>query len=177
MYKNWVEAPNVATVDYIAPDTDGNILLKQTLTKEEYDQITPDIDVVYYINDTNEVYLNGTPYGSTVKVNPTGMILSDENELTANVSMAYDSDTGNLTLFGKVDESSEEGDRFILSQVNIPLDQFESLDSAEIVTNPDGQPAGTYLALTFLTSTGDKVVYINVEALAELLLNQQFTHI
>lgn len=48
--------------------------------------------------------------------------------------------------------------------IDIPTDMV--VKSGSVVTNPDGQPAGTYLVLTLANSTNDKV-YINVGNLIE----------
>jgi len=48
--------------------------------------------------------------------------------------------------------------------INIPKDMVVS--SGEVVTNPEGQPEGTYLVLTLANATSDKV-YINVSDLIE----------
>lgn len=44
----------------------------------------------------------------------------------------------------------------------------DTLQSGKIVTNPTGQPAGTYLALIFNTAAGTtETIYINVTELDE----------
>ena len=48
--------------------------------------------------------------------------------------------------------------------IDIPTDMV--VKSGSVVTNPDGQPAGTYLILTLANSTNDKI-YINVGNLIE----------
>lgn len=72
-----------------------------------------------------------------------------------------------------VSETSSEGyaKAYVLSQlgseigtINIPKDMVVS--SGSVVTNPTGQPAGTYLVLTLANATSDKV-YINVSDLIE----------
>lgn len=48
--------------------------------------------------------------------------------------------------------------------INIPKDMV--VKSGEVVTNPEGQPEGTYLVLTLANATSDKI-YINVSDLIE----------
>lgn len=50
--------------------------------------------------------------------------------------------------------------------VNIDIPSDMVVKSGEVVTNPSGQPAGTYLVLTLANATNDKV-YINVSNLIE----------
>ena len=50
--------------------------------------------------------------------------------------------------------------------VNIDIPKDMVVSSGTVVTNPSGQPAGTYLVLTLANATNDKV-YINVSSLIE----------
>lgn len=81
-------------------------------------------------------------------------------KLTTTLSMAYDRSSGDLTL------TSSSGVE--VAKVNIPSNGTV-LESATLVTNPSGQPAGTYIQMVFKTTTGaTNVVYIDVGTLVDV---------
>ena len=65
-----------------------------------------------------------------------------------------------MTLYGKLDAGQ---DPIAISTVSLPVDEY--LESAEVATNPAGQPNGTYLKMVFITQTGEETVYIDLSAL------------
>lgn len=72
----------------------------------------------------------------------------------------YDITTGNLTLIGQGSQT--------VATVNIPS-SGSVLESAQIVVNPAGQPAGTYLAMTFKKGDGTTfTVYADLSALGDV---------
>ena len=77
--------------------------------------------------------------------------------LLSSIKLSHNSNTGELSLLGKGDA--------VISSVNTIVDRF--LRSVEVVINPSGQPAGTYLKFVFATDTVDSVVYVN---LAQLMI-------
>ena len=77
------------------------------------------------------------------------------NGIKANISLNYNSTTRVVRLIGKDDT--------IISSITLP--EAELIKSAQVVTDPAGQPAGTYLALVFGTSTGDETIYIDLATL------------
>lgn len=80
--------------------------------------------------------------------------------LLTNLGLTYSN--GVLKITGKT-----SGDAPLdVASVNLPVDTF--LDSAEIVVNPEGQPKGTYLVLTFNTASGKEPIYINLSQLIDI---------
>lgn len=87
------------------------------------------------------------------------LILDNNNQLLARVGMNYDNTTGKLNLVGTSGN--------VLSTVTIPTGTTV-VKSADIVVNPLGQPAGTFIKFVFATSTGDTVSYANLNALTNI---------
>lgn len=85
------------------------------------------------------------------------VLTGSENGLRVNLSMVHDPATGVVSLIGRDDE--------VLSSINLPLHQI--VTGAEMVTNPEGQPEGTYIALHLVTESGPATLYINVSGLVD----------
>lgn len=74
--------------------------------------------------------------------------------IKGNVSLNYVSSTRTVQLIGKGNA--------VISSIQLP--ETAVLENAGVVTDPAGQPAGTYLALTFTTTTtGSETVYVNMD--------------
>ena len=58
----------------------------------------------------------------------------------------------------------KQGDN-VVGTINIPKDMV--VQSGEVVTNPEGQPAGTYIKLILANATND-VIYVNVGTLVDI---------
>lgn len=85
--------------------------------------------------------------------------LDDNGKMLAKVALAYDNATGRLDLTG-----TNGG---VLSTVTIPT-KTSVLKSADIVVNPIGQPAGTFIKFVFTTEEGETVSYANLKALTNI---------
>lgn len=112
------------------------------------------------IDGTSYVRFNGAwlRLDGNLKLDNNDKILSQTLQgLLATVALSYDTTKAQLVLSGR---SGQE-----LSRVSLPAAQF--LKDAKVVVNPAGQPAGTYLELTFETANGDEVVYIDVSDLID----------
>lgn len=92
-----------------------------------------------------------------------GMLSYTSGQLTSTIAAAYDSTTGYFTLLGK---NGKE-----LSKVLMP-GAAQALYTVEQVTNPSGQPAGTYFKYTFKTATGESVVFVPVPDLTAIKAGQ-----
>lgn len=94
-------------------------------------------------------------------VNPTDKILQVTGDTLASVLGAtYDVTTGHLTLTGVNDQP--------VAQVTIQT-QGSVLESVSVVTDPPGQPAGTYLAMTFRKNDGTlETVYADLSAVGDV---------
>lgn len=80
--------------------------------------------------------------------------LSSSKVLSAEVSAAYDTNTGYLTLYGK--------NKSVLSSVYVP-GAVSALQDVEVVTNPAGYTQGQYYRYTFILSVGGtKTIYVPV---------------
>ena len=109
---------------------------------------------------TIEVTGNSAVKNIEIKINANDKILSTSNNgILSNLSINYNSSTGELSLLGKNNQE--------IGKVNLEISSF--LENAEIITNPSGQPEGTYLVLTFKKTSGDgNKIYINVNTLADI---------
>ena len=109
---------------------------------------------------TIEVTGNSAVKNIEIKINANDKILSTSNNgILSNLSINYNSSTGELSLLGKNNQE--------IGKVNLEISSF--LENAEIITNPSGQPEGTYLVLTFKKASGDgNKIYINVNTLADI---------
>jgi hypothetical protein len=91
-------------------------------------------------------------------VDPSDLVLKVENDkFRSEIGISHDPATGILSLTGK--------DGATIGSVNLPLDKF--LKSALVVTDPEGQPAGRYIELVFVTDDGDSPQYIDVTTIAK----------
>lgn len=127
---------------------------------------TSDKGNVKFTQDTNGLSANVTIPAATV----TG-IKADDKFLTltdklvgADVSIAYDAADKKIYLYGK--------DKIKANAVSsIDCKDFIKdgmLSNAELVTNPEGQKAGTYIKLTWNTDAGDKEMYLDVTSLIDV---------
>ena len=109
---------------------------------------------------TIEVTGNSAVKNIEIKINANDKILSTSNNgISSNLSINYNSSTGELSLLGKNNQE--------IGKVNLEISSF--LENAEIIANPSGQPEGTYLVLTFKKASGDgNKIYINVNTLADI---------
>ena len=109
---------------------------------------------------TIEVTGNSAVKNIEIKINANDKILSTSNNgILSNLSINYNSSTGELSLLGKNNQE--------IGKVNLEISSF--LENAEIIANPSGQPEGTYLVLTFKKASGDgNKIYINVNTLADI---------
>lgn len=97
----------------------------------------------------------------SVKIAGTDKVLkADANGISANINLTWSTSDG-LKLIGK--------DSTVIA--TIPAEDFIKdgmLEDVELVTNPSGQTAGTYLKFTFNTDGGAKVLYVNVTSLIDI---------
>lgn len=97
----------------------------------------------------------------SVKIAGTDKVLkADTNGISANINLTWSTSDG-LKLIGK--------DSTVIA--TIPATDFIKdgmLEDVELVTNPSGQTAGTYLKFTFNTDGGAKVLYVNVTSLIDI---------
>lgn len=75
-------------------------------------------------------------------------------------TIVKDADAGDYAAIYHLTKDGEN----VGASINIPKDMV--VKSGEVVTNPEGQPEGTYLVLTLANTTSDKI-YINVSDLIE----------
>lgn len=75
-------------------------------------------------------------------------------------TIVKDTDAGDYAAIYHLTKDGEN----VGASINIPKDMV--VKSGEVVTNPEGQPEGTYLVLTLANTTSDKI-YINVSDLIE----------
>lgn len=119
-------------------------------------------------NASSNATLSTTSNGLKVEVPVTDVVADDkflsltDTKIGSSISINYDSESKKINLFGKDTEtaiSSIDCTDFIKDGM---------LDSAELVTNPEGQAAGTYIKLTFNTESGKDPIFINVTSLIDV---------
>ena len=81
--------------------------------------------------------------------------------LSVVASLNYDTETKKIQLIGKDGTAVSEIDATAFIKDGM-------LDKAELVENPDGQPAGTYFKLTWNTDAKKEVMYVNVTDLIDV---------
>ncbi len=85
----------------------------------------------------------------------------DSNKISTSFSLSYNAATGKFAVLGQ-DGTTE------VASVTVPA-HTSMLQSAEIVTNPEGQPEGTYLKFVFsLSNGGTSEAYANVTSLVDI---------
>jgi hypothetical protein len=85
------------------------------------------------------------------------VLSSNNGKLKANLSFTHDPATGILQLLGLNDE--------VIDEVDLGIDQF--VESVDLVTNPQGQPAGTYLKIVFITTSGESPQFVEIGKIAK----------
>lgn len=127
---------------------------------------TSDKGNVKFTQDTDGLSANVTIPAATVtgvKADDKFLTLTDKL-VGADVSIAYDAADKKIYLYGK--------DKIKANAVSsIDCKDFIKdgmLSNAELVTNPEGQKAGTYIKLTWNTDAGDKEMYLDVTSLIDV---------
>ena len=140
--------------------TDANHDVKVSLA-------TSDKGNVKFTQDTDGLSANVTIPAATVTGVKTGdkVLALNGTELTSTISLSIDAAAG------------EDGKKYIrLKGIDgADLGKIDTadfvkdgmLDSASLATNPEGQPAGTYIVLTWNTDAGKQPMYINVTSLID----------
>lgn len=116
-----------------------------------------DKSVLLSTNEGNAISIDGTGY--YVGVRSTDPILSiEDNRIRTTLSLSYNDATGELAVYGRSDTTPA-------ATVTIPT-SASVLENAELVTDPAGQPAGTYIVFTFKLGDGEtQMLYLNVSDL------------
>lgn len=102
------------------------------------------------------------PAATVTGVDSADKVLSLSGTLVkSEVGLAYDSTAKKINLTGKAGAviASVDATSFIKDGM---------LESAELVVNPEGQDAGTYLVLTFNTDSGSEPIYVDVSSLIDV---------
>lgn len=126
---------------------------------------TSDKGNVKFTQDTDGLSANVTiPDATVTGVKADDKFLSLTDKLVeADVSIAYDADDKKIYLYGK-DKTKANAVSSIDCKAFI---KDGMLENAELVTNPEGQDAGTYIKLTWNTDGPKTPMYINVTSLID----------
>lgn len=129
------------------------------------DELQGNIDAVDDKADANAEMIGNL---SDLDTSSKGNLVDAINETLANLSA--NEQAGKVTMeestssdYAKVYTFKQGGAS--IGSVNIPRDLF--VESGEVVVNPTGQPAGTYIKLVLANSTSD-VIYVNVGTLVDI---------
>lgn len=142
-----------AAGNMLATDAAGKLLLSssQLVSADAGNAVVPGTD--------GKLFVQKVTASGLVDANDKILVVSNTGTTVSTVvSMTYDTTTGLLSLLGKNGQ--------LVSSVTVQS-SGSVLKHAEIVVNPAGQPAGTYLALTFeLVDGTESTVYADLSALA-----------
>lgn len=87
--------------------------------------------------------------------------LGSDGMLDASLSINYDSSAKRIQLLGR--------DASVLSEIDATdFIKDGMIDSVELVVNPAGEPAGTYLKIVFNTESGKEPILVNVTSLIDV---------
>lgn len=92
----------------------------------------------------------------TIKANDPILALNDSKELFSNISLSYQDNK--IKLFGQGEEAISEIDASDFIKDGM-------LSSVELVQDPEGEEAGSYLKLVFNTDAGKQPIFVNVTRL------------
>lgn len=92
----------------------------------------------------------------TIKANDPILALNDSKELFSNISLSYQDNK--IKLFGQGEEAISEIDTSDFIKDGM-------LSSVELVQDPEGEEAGSYLKLIFNTDAGKQPIFVNVTKL------------
>lgn len=92
----------------------------------------------------------------TIKANDPILALNDSKELFSNISLSYQDNK--IKLFGQGEEAISEIDASDFIKDGM-------LSSVELVQDPEGEEAGSYLKLVFNTDAGKQPIFVNVTKL------------
>lgn len=92
----------------------------------------------------------------TVKVNDSLLALNDSKELFSKISLSYQNNK--IKLFGQGEEPISEIDASDFIKDGM-------LSSVEVVQDPEGEEAGSYLKLVFNTDAGKQPILVNITKL------------
>lgn len=92
----------------------------------------------------------------TIKANDPILALNDSKELFSNISLSYQDNK--IKLFGQGEEAISEIDTSDFIKDGM-------LSSVELVQDPEGEEAGSYLKLVFNTDAGKQPIFVNVTKL------------
>lgn len=152
----------VATTFYRMTDTGDLYLGEKKLSNEDASSLDSNF---IYVNSINEADIETAKTYNIYYITPEGIYTVANDAWSLCVSFVTD-----ITLeesssedYAKVYTLSKDGVE--IGTINIPIDMVVS--SGEIIVDPDGQEAGTYLALT-LANNDKTVVYINVQDLVDV---------
>lgn len=132
---------------------------------------TSDKGNVKFTQDTDGLSANVTiPPATVTGVKSSDKVLAlDGTELISTISLSIDATAGDD---GKKYIRLKGIDGADLGKIDIAdFVKDGMLDSASLVTNPEGQDAGTYIKLTWNTDGGKQPMYINVTSLIDIYTN------
>jgi hypothetical protein len=155
--------------------TDPSTLTFSFVDETEHPDLT--VKLVSYAAATDGALTFGTPDSTTkvsevsLKLNANDKVLTkSSNGLLTNISMTYDSTNKLIKLLGKdVDDGQGGTTPEVISSIDATdFIKDGMIDTVELVTDPAGQPAGTYIKITFNTAAGKDPIYLDVTTLIDV---------
>lgn len=142
-----------AVIDEIKADDD----LVKDLVPE---LVSDDTDNALEISDSDgKLFVKKQDASALIDADDKILSTNSDKEIISTLGFSYAAATGKFTVTGKGGAQ--------VAELTIPS-AVTSLKTAEVVVNPSGQPAGTYLHFVFATQSGtDSEMYINVTTLVD----------
>lgn len=158
--------------------TDPNTLVFSFVDETQHPDLT--VKLVTFAAASTGGLTFGTPDSTTkvsevsIKINANEKVLTtDANGIKTNLGLSYDSTNKLIKLTGKDVTTGDPGEEVTAPVVIASIDATAfikdgMLNDAELVVNPEGQAAGTYIKLTFNTDAGKNPIFINVTSLIDI---------
>lgn len=145
-------------------ETDGKVTVASAETIVKFNRaITSDNNLATMADITTAV--NNAAYTAG-----TNVTIGNDKSINVPLGLVYDSDAKKINL-----TQGEADDATIIDTIDATdFIKDGMLDSAELVTDPEGQTAGTYIKLTFNTDVEKEDIYINVTSLIDTYTGDKY---
>ena len=165
-----IDTMNMTESSVVALATDGSTLNYSNIKQENGQvKITDKKQLIKFNTAYNaENNLVATMSDVTTAINNTtytagtNVTIDSDRKINVPLGLVYDSDAKKIYLVNDKNATSATTENTIDEIDATAFVKDGMLDKAELIKNPEGQQAGTYIVLTFNTDAGKDVIYVNV---------------